>query len=127
MQNNEIFDISYAQSNDGCFRDYIITLNKPCTVKEFIDYILEHNPKEWGYFGIYSVNNQPFGDPHCEYAYGKLKSQLPESYLNQNIIRVSGNGGYTRSDYIFVTESTKILESSTDNEFVKLMIGNLDT
>lgn len=81
---------------------YNITLNKEMTVREFIDEILKEKPNEWGYFGIYSKKDSIFGEPHCEYSQGQLITDpIPDEFLNKKIDKVDGNGGWSRSDYIF--------------------------
>lgn len=78
--------------------DFKVVLDKPYTVSSFIDTVLK-DTSEWGYIGIKNQNSF-FGDPSCEYGYGKLLSAIPKEYLNREIKDVTSNGGWTRMDYI---------------------------
>jgi hypothetical protein len=69
------------------------------TVREFIDELLTSYPDEWGYIGIYK-EGEWFGYPRCEYKWGKLLYSLPEEYLDKQIEKVSGHGGWSNSDFI---------------------------
>ena len=81
----------------------VIILGK-CTVREFVQYILNTN-NEWGYIGIYNPEKNPFfGDPHIEYSYSKLKEgsiieDLGE-FLDKPVIKATADGGWSRMDYI---------------------------
>lgn len=82
-----------------CTSVYDIELDKPYTVGEFIDTVLTELPKEWGYIGI-DNKKSIFGDPCCEYRYGKLVTQsLPDNILKKNIKEVRADGGWSRMDY----------------------------
>lgn len=92
-----------------CTCGYKIILDKEYTVKEFIETVLKEKSGEWGYFGIYNdkgdFSARVFGEPCCEYRHGKLStSPLPDEYLDKKIIKVMGNGGWSRMDYIFWVE-----------------------
>lgn len=79
---------------------YSITLDKEYTVREFIETVLTELSGEWGYFGI-NADGSIFGNPCCEYKWGKLLSSLPEEYLDKKITKVTGDGGWSRMDYQF--------------------------
>lgn len=92
-----------------CTCRYKIILDKEYTVKEFIETVLKEKSGEWGYFGIYNdkgdFSAKVFGEPCCEYRYGKLStSPLPDEYLDKKIIKVTGDGGWSRMDYLFWVE-----------------------
>ena len=87
-----------------CTCGYSITLDKEYTVSEFIETVLTEKSGEWGYFGI-SVDEgdfsaRVFGSPCCEYKWGKLLYSLPTEYLDKKIIDVTGDGGWSRMDYL---------------------------
>lgn len=97
-----MINIMYGKPYSDDTWDYIIkTDNK--TVGDFIREVLK-DEREWGYFGIYnSKKSSVFGDPRCEYGDGKIIGEpLPQEYLNKEIKSVSGSGGWSRSDYLFV-------------------------
>lgn len=93
---------------------YEVILLEKCTVREFVQYVLDTN-NEWGYIGIYNPERNPFfGDPHVEYSYGKLKSKTSElnyyftlkqinqfgEFLDKPVIKATADGGWSRMDYI---------------------------
>ena len=91
-----------------CTCGYSITLDKEYTVGEFIETVLTEKSGEWGYFGIRvskgGFSERVFGNPCCEYKWGKLLSTLPEEYLDKKILSVTGDGGCSRMDYLFSVE-----------------------
>ena len=92
--------ITFKQITFGsdCTGLYDVAISKPMTVKEFVDELLTDYPFEWGYIGIYE-QREVFGNPKCEYRYGKLLSSLPAEYLDKEIKEVNGHGGWSRSDF----------------------------
>lgn len=96
-----MIQIEYGERHCDATVDYIITTD--CvTVGEFIDEWIKEHPMEWGFFGIDSKYNHFLGSPHCEYRYGVLVSDpLPEPFLKAKIKKVTGDGGYTNSDFLF--------------------------
>ena len=92
-----------------CTCGYGVTLDKEYTVREFIETVFKELSGEWGYFGIHNesgdVSARLFGEPRCEYRYGKLTTQsIPDEYLDKNIIEVTADGGWSRMDYQFWVE-----------------------
>lgn len=82
-----------------CTNNYDVQLDKNYTVGEFVETVLKEEPKEWGYIGIYK-KGEIFGDPVCEYRYGKLITKpLPEEFLRRDIKEVKASGGWSRMDY----------------------------
>ena len=78
--------------------DFKVVLDKQYTVSNFIDTVLK-NTSDWGYIGVKSPNSL-FGNPSCEYRYGKLLSVIPQEYFNREIDGVTSSGGWTRMEYI---------------------------
>lgn len=98
---NDLYNIQYGPQGGDCTGPYYITLKRECTVGEFIENWIS-NKQEWGYFGIYDGKGTPFGNPQCEYRYGKIITDpLPEEILNKKIKHIHGHGGWTRSDFLF--------------------------
>ena len=93
--------IKFEQISCGsdCTGPYKVDISMPMTVREFIDEILTNYKSEWGYIGIYK-KGEWFGYPRCEYKWGKLLYSLPKEYLDKQIEKVSGSGGWSRSDFI---------------------------
>lgn len=77
---------------------YAVSLNKECTVGEFIDCVLKR--KEWGYIGIKSYGHI-FGSPNCEYQGDKIiKTEFTNEDLSRMVSTVSASGGWSRMDYL---------------------------
>ena len=102
-----MINVTYGKPYSDDTWDYIITTDNK-TVGDFINEVLK-NKNEWGYFGIYnSKNNSAFGNPRCEYSDGKIIGEpLSQEYLNKEIKSISGSGGWSRSDYLFVVERSE--------------------
>ena len=99
---------SITPERGDCTRGYDVVLDKEYTVKEFIETVFKELSGEWGYFGIRvskgGFSERVFGNPCCEYKWGKLLSTLPEEYLDKKIVSVTGDGGWSRMDYLFSVE-----------------------
>lgn len=105
---------SFIENGDvrgDCTRAYRIKLDRQYTVEEFIETVLTKRSGEWGYIGIRvtegGFSERVFGNPCCEYKWGKLLSTLPKKYLNKKIIEVTGDGGWSRMDYLITLEKCK--------------------
>ena len=99
--------VEYTQTapKSGCFGDctafYDVTIDVPCTVGEFINWVITEKSGEWGAIGI-SFNKDDYPGwckVKCEYKWGKLLTQLPEKYLGKQIHSIKGHGGWTQMDY----------------------------
>lgn len=102
-----MFQLSKSGPERGdCTAPYSVTLDKEYTVRTFINEVLK-NKKEWGYIGI-EDDNSIFGDPHCEYAQGRLVSKMKKDVLDKPVISVKADGGWSRMDYLL-----KIKEKSS--------------
>ena len=87
-----------------CTRGYNVVLDKEYTVEEFIETVFKELSGEWGYFSIHNKEGD-FYEPRCEYSYGKLSTPpLPDEYLKKKIMKVTGDGGWSRMDYQFWIE-----------------------
>lgn len=94
--------ITYLKANSDATYLYNVGFPKGMTVGDFIKEWLESRKAEWGYFGI-ADGKSIFGSPRCEYARGEIITEpLPAEILEKQIKDVSGSGGWTRSDFLFV-------------------------
>ena len=89
-----------------CTAGYSVRLDKPYTVRELVDEILSTQADDWGYIGIFRPGiSYIFGDPNCQYRYGKLITDpLPDDVLGRTIKEVRADGGWSRMDYIIKLE-----------------------
>ena len=89
-----------------CTAGFNVRLGKPYTVGELVDEILSTRTNEWGYIGIFKPGiSYIFGDPNCQYRYGKLiTNPLPDDILSRTIKEVRADGGWSRMDYIIKLE-----------------------
>lgn len=88
-----------------CTALYDVILDKEYTVKEFVDTVLTRDG-EWGYIYVMHMEDKSlFENPHCEYRYGELLSNLPEEVLDRKISDVSAGGGWSSMDYFLYLES----------------------
>lgn len=88
----------------GGMAPYEVTLLEKCTVKEFVEYVL-NTKDDWGYIGIYNPEKGPFfGYPNIQYSGGKLKAgSIVEDFgefLDKPVINATASGGWSRMDYI---------------------------
>ena len=82
---------------DEC-ASYAVTEYKAKTVREFVNEVLQ-NTKEWGYIKVVVEGISWLEYPECEYRYGNFLSTLPAEYLDKEITKVDGDGGWSRMDY----------------------------
>lgn len=88
--------IRYGKSYGDETNEYIISYPEGMTVREFIDEWIS-DEREWGFFKLFNRSG------YCEYRYGKIITDpLPDEILDSPIKRVSGSGGWSRSDFNFV-------------------------
>lgn len=93
-----MFKLKQAGREGGdCTAPYDVILDKEYTVKEFVETVVSRDG-EWGYIGI-AAKGSIFGDPHCEYKWGKLLYDLPEEIHNKKVISAKAHGGWSRMDY----------------------------
>ena len=84
-----------SPTGGDCTATYSITDYKATTVGEFINEVLTEYPSEWG--KIEDNNHRLI----AEYSYGKVvTSNVTAELLNKQIIKIIGNGGWSRMDYI---------------------------
>ncbi len=76
MKNESMLEFKFTQigktSGDET-TPYMVSLNKECSVSEFIDRVLKRN--EWGYIGIRS-HGHIFGSPAAIICWNRFKSIL---------------------------------------------------
>lgn len=83
---------------------YKVILFEKCTVREFVEYVL-NTQNDWGYIGIHNPEKGPFfGYPNIQYSGNKLKAgSIIEDFgefLDKPVIKATANGGWSRMDYI---------------------------
>lgn len=71
--------------------NYIVTPERDCTIKEFVEAVLGRRQGEWGSFTIKG------GD--FEYKNGKMKDQIPEEILGKRMKKAEANGGWSLMSY----------------------------
>ena len=79
-----------------CTSRYKLSFDKPYTISEFIEEILQ-NKDEYG--EIYIGENYIKPKDTCSYAYGNLRSRFNDRYLNRKIISAKASGGWGCMDY----------------------------
>lgn len=83
---------------------YEVILLEKCTVREFVEYVLD-TKKDWGYIGINNDERNPFfGWPNIQYSNGRLKAgSIIEDFgefLDRPVSKAIASGGWSRMDYI---------------------------
>lgn len=84
---------------------YAVSLDRPYTVKDFIDAVIANNPKEWGRIYVHTVHDI-FACPSCEYRYGVVDQgsgrygALTAELLGKPVKSASANGGWSNMDYV---------------------------
>lgn len=105
----QLFDLKIAGEESGGplggTAPYNIVLHEKCTVREFVEYVLNNKSNEWGYIGINNPEKNPFfGYPNIQYSCGRIKAgYIIEDFgefLDKPIINVTASGGWSRMDYI---------------------------
>ena len=86
-----------SQTRGDCTATYSVTEYKATTVGEFINEVLVERPSEWG----------DFWDSHhnliAEYKHGNIVF-ITTRLMNRRIIKIFGDGGWSRMDYLITTE-----------------------
>lgn len=84
--------------------NYKIELSQLYTVNEFINTICKERPNEWGTVGIFNgilIKHSIYGDPYCEYKYGKVIGKpLPKDILEKPIKSVTARSEWSHTNYI---------------------------
>lgn len=94
---------SIGKVRGDCTQPYKVILDKEYTVGEFIETVLGRKG-EWGYIGI-EYGRSFFGNPNCEYKWGKLITpNLPDDFLPLKISSMRADGGWSRMDYLITLD-----------------------
>lgn len=93
--------ISYGRTYGDETTEYIVTFTDGMTVQDFITEWLTTKPEEWGYFQVRVPDTTWINYPTMEYEHGDILTNNITEYLDKKLIKVSGSGGWTRSDFIF--------------------------
>lgn len=102
-----------GNDRSDCTAPYSVILDREYTVKEFVHAVLSDR-REWGYIGIKNEKNPWFGEPKCEYRYGKLETILPNDVMNNKVISAKADGGWSRMDYIIEIERCSQKDGEAD-------------
>lgn len=98
-----------GRESGDCTAPYKVILERPCTLREFISYILSERAWDWG--DIYDVTNNGADSiwlyatcPRYRYSHGKIEESIPEEILKKKVKSGNANGGWTLMDYYLVLE-----------------------
>ena len=85
---------------------YSVSDYRAKTIVEFVNEVLEQNPKEWGYI---EVKDESVGDgfhwnASIEYRYGQLLNEVPDIWQYREIGSVTAEGGWSRMDYLITSK-----------------------
>ena len=83
---------------------YHVHISRPMTVKEFVQGWLSVNRKEWGKFEIRREDENIKKERNFWYQHENLNDEIPSEILERKIVKVSGSGGWGRSDFYITTE-----------------------
>lgn len=104
LMNDKLFSVGKLISENGdSTSTYELIINKPCTVNEFVNYILSNKEDEWGYIIIVSESKERIVYDYVKYRYGLLMTIIPEHIRNKeiDISQVHTiSGGWSSNDYI---------------------------
>lgn len=101
-----MFTLTQSTPTAGdCTAGYKVTLEKECTLQEFIDAILT-NKREWGYIKVAKRDCAWYNYPGFSYRYGEISGEpnLPEEVYGYKVKSVTANGGWSNMDYIVTLE-----------------------
>ncbi len=117
---------SAGKMRGDCTAPYVVEMSEKCTVKEFVEYVLEECQKEWGYIGIFSKGHF-FGNPKIEYSHGKLTTENTLKEVENKVVRRAvANGGWSNMDYILHIEDEKGEEMINDKLELLSMADRFD-
>lgn len=78
-----------SETFGDCTANYIVHLDKPYTVSEFVEMVLTDRKGEWGRFKIYEPNVSWLEYKSFAYRYGKLEGRpIPEEIMKRKIVGV---------------------------------------
>ena len=86
--------------------DYVVCMDKPCTVKEFIASIIGKFPEDFGFIGIAS-SRIPLNlcSCLCEYSKGVSVSSIPDKYAGLEVHDAIAYGSKGNFDYVLIVKS----------------------
>ena len=99
-----MFELRYISGPHGdCTCYYDVKINKPCTVREFINEVLLNHSGEWGDICIKDKDIEYRDEVACEYDHGKIKT-LKEKYLDRIVLGGTANGGWSAMSYWLIVK-----------------------
>ena len=94
-----MFELIHISGPHGdCCSNYDVKMDKPYTVREFINEVLISHSGEWGDIRIKAGNIEYRDEVVCEYDHGKIKT-LNEKYLDRIVLGGTANGGLSAMGY----------------------------
>ena len=98
--------IKYFQKTpvaSDCTAGFDVYLDKEYTVGEFIEAVLQQNPREWGVFALFK-EAYTYDNRCVWYRDGSLHGSFPNDILERRVKKVDANGGWSMMDYRIWTE-----------------------
>lgn len=131
----------YALAPEGsdCTAPYEVRTEKPITVREFLDAVIEQFPNEWGSITIETIDGinirkmmgkfpdlytDKVGNLGTAYAHGSMNyttqhqklAPIDDVLLNKTIVKISAVGGWTAMDYHLHIQSKSINEITSEQK-----------
>lgn len=77
-----------------CTSAYDVSFPQDITVEQFVQLVLQENPKEWGTIGL-SWNHKL-----VDYSHGSIKFREDyDVYKNERVLKAKAHGGWSLMDY----------------------------
>ena len=106
--------IMIGQERGDCTASYEVKFPKEYTVRQFVNEIITNHKSDWGFIGIAcrKTKHTRFTDlingfPRCSYDHSELTEALPDYVMDKKIIKITGDGGWTRMDYLLTIDETE--------------------
>ena len=77
---------------------YDAIMDKPYTVREFVDEVVSGN-RNWGVIRYTTSTANRFGEYVCDYRYGDVIGEIDDGIANRRVTDAWGSGGWSRYDF----------------------------
>lgn len=77
---------------------YDAIMDKPYTVREFVDEVVSEN-RNWGVIRYTTSTANRFGEYVCDYRYGDVIGEIDDGIANRRVTDAWGSGGWSRYDF----------------------------